>query len=541
MMAAALERYLHKIREVTSKPGEYAFRGQPNAEWPLHSAATRRLLVHLGDHSLNNPRFTKVYADYHRESLVEPARTRGFGVESGRNTTDLELLSKLQHFGAATGLLDFTWNALVGLWFASRELDSDGKLFILNANDPINVAKVPSAPQNQTIDAVFSRAENAPGLLYWEPMLSGEATPRILRQRGVFIIGRPLIPSVGQILTEVMVLKNDKAELLKELAMLDISELSLFPDIYGFSASQRVTTSVQVRNPDFYFIQANKHYQSGDYSQAIGAYDSCIGLSPTVGELYLLRGNAKSEVRQYREAVDDYRLAVKHSGQPLLGLEPLANSIMTNEMLFMAHFNCGNALAEIAEYEAALSSYTEAIQFVRSQKQFKHTAFFNRGNVHLDLGQFDAAICDYDAAMSLQLSGTTSSGIPFNKGNALVALGRFKEALEYYRQGEQENDVANRPTPNKQLLEKIIGTIGSREYQSRFERDPDLPIDRLVVQVSGVDFEGMLGVIKGRVGNTGNFGWNGRGGKGFGGKIGFVVEVVAEGYDHTPISARNGN
>ena len=174
-MTSALENHLQHIRNATSKPGVYAYRGQSKAEWPLHSAATRRLANSLGQDALNAPGFSKAYIDYHRETLVDPARTRGFGVESGRDISDLQVLAKLQHFEAATGLLDFTWSPLIALWFASRESDSDGELFVLNVNDPIQVARVSSNLERQAIDAVFSRPANAPGLLYWEPMWAGDA------------------------------------------------------------------------------------------------------------------------------------------------------------------------------------------------------------------------------------------------------------------------------------------------------------------------------------------------------------------------------
>ena len=268
-MASGLEKYLQQIREATSKSGVYAYRGQSKAEWSLHSAATRRLTRSLGDGTLNAPWFSKVYIDYHRETLLAAARTRGFGVEAGRDIPDIELLAKLQHFGAATGLLDFTWSPLIALWFACRESDSDGKLFVVNANDPIHVAKLPSDPERQTIDDVFSRADNAPGLLYWEPMWSGDAVPRILRQRGVFIIGRPSLPTDGQIIREIEVSKDDKASLIEELRWLDISESTLFPDVYGFSLLEGATASTHVSTPQFYLIQGNQHFQAGYFEEAI--------------------------------------------------------------------------------------------------------------------------------------------------------------------------------------------------------------------------------------------------------------------------------
>ena len=125
-MNGTIEKYLTKIREATSRPGIYAYRGQEDSQWPLHSAATRRLRIEYGDDVLHRADFRDKYRKYHRETLVEPARARGFDVEQGRTVSNLQLLAKLQHFGAATGLLDFTWSPLIALWFASQEPECDG-------------------------------------------------------------------------------------------------------------------------------------------------------------------------------------------------------------------------------------------------------------------------------------------------------------------------------------------------------------------------------------------------------------------------------
>ena len=251
--------------------------------WRLRSAAARRLTKSFGDPVLASATFPEDYTDYHRDTLIDPARTRGFGVENGQKISDLQLLAKLQHFGAATGLLDFTWSPLVALWFASDQPGFDGKLFVLNTNDPAHFAKVANDPELQTVDAAFSY-EDDPPLLYWEPMLGGEAKLRLLRQRGVFIIGRPLIPDDDgtdiKIVTEIEISKEDKASLREHLALMDINESSLFPDIYGFSRSEGGAAPVQVRGSEFYFIQGNQHQQGGNYIQAIRAYDNAIARSP---------------------------------------------------------------------------------------------------------------------------------------------------------------------------------------------------------------------------------------------------------------------
>ena len=329
-ISGTIEKYFTKIREVTSKPGNYAYRGQRDSRWPLHSAATRQLVKDYGEEVLNSPNFLKIYLDYHSQTLIEPARTRRFDIEDGHKISDLQLLAKLQHFGAATGLLDFTWNALVALYFASQSFSDptcDGELFIVNTDNTIEMTSVPSDENEQNAEIIFSRADHSsPRLLYWEPIWSGEVVSRILRQRSVFILGRPLIPE-DNVIKEILIAKEDKASLLKDLELLDVTYSSLFQDIYGFSQSATTArtssqqTSIQATKPEDILRQGNHFYQQRDYLKAISSYDQCINLIPEgVSEPYFLRGNAKAEMRDYSGAKQDYDLAVQHKDKPYLNV-----------------------------------------------------------------------------------------------------------------------------------------------------------------------------------------------------------------------------
>ena len=112
--------------------------------------------------------------DYYNSTLMAPARTQELGVEMGRELSDLQLLAKLQHLRAATGLLDFSWNPLVGLWFACEEPDVEGKLFVINVNDPIQVAMISKDEVEQPVSSLFLPKGESPSMTYWEPTASSQ-------------------------------------------------------------------------------------------------------------------------------------------------------------------------------------------------------------------------------------------------------------------------------------------------------------------------------------------------------------------------------
>ena len=294
------EGYLSKISETTNKlgVGTYAFRGQGKAHWPLHSPATRRLRKHRGEGIQYSPEFTNLYMDYHKSTLIGPALTQGLGVESGREISELQLLAKLQHLGAATGLLDFSWNPLVGLWFACENPGEDGKLYVINTNDPIQVAMISSDESEQRVTTLSIPNGEFPNIAYWEPMASGDAMARILRQRSVFVIGRPKIPENSNIIGEIIIAKEDKEELIRELGLLDINRRSLFLDAHGFAETNRVTDAISLSQDD-YLIAGNRYYQKGEYQFAIEAYGRFVDLNPDSYRIYFLRANAHAELRNH--------------------------------------------------------------------------------------------------------------------------------------------------------------------------------------------------------------------------------------------------
>jgi hypothetical protein len=65
--------------------------------------------------------------------------------------SDLELLLELQHYGAATGLVDFSRDFLIALWFAAHDnKGKNGKVFVLNIND---IDKFSSSIENLSLSS----------------------------------------------------------------------------------------------------------------------------------------------------------------------------------------------------------------------------------------------------------------------------------------------------------------------------------------------------------------------------------------------------
>lgn len=521
-MSGAIEKYLTKIREATSRPGIYAYRGQEDSQWPLHSAATRRLCKEYGDEVLRRADFPDKYRQYHRETLVEPARARGFDTEHSRQVSDLQLLSKLQHFRAATGLLDFTWSPLVALWFASQDPKCDGQLFIVNTRNTVEMALVPSNEKEQNVETIFSRADNtSPRLLYWEPTLSGDAMSRILCQRSLFIIGRPLIPTECTFIERIPIAKDDKVSLLKDLELLDFSQKSLFQDIYGFSEAESAESSLhQIGDPKDYVLQGNEFYQKRDYAKAIEAYSKCIELAPNVCEPHFLRGNAKAASGDHKKAIEDYDKAVFYRDRPFLNFNSDTTKLIFTPILFMVYFNRGNAKSVLQEYEGALEDYTKAIE----QNLPGHddlALHFNRANTYADLHKFDEAVAEYDKVID--------SGFPaahFNKGNALVVLGRFDEARQCYQKSILEGMDETKAAQNLFAVGRIIDRTHGQEHQTYFDAGGVAGLPTLSVAIFGDHSDPENFPVTGNAGNTGNFGGRGlSGGIGLSGRSPLVVNL----------------
>ena len=461
---------------------------------------------------MDDPEFAELYVNYHRDVLIEPARTRGYGIEAGRELSDLELLAKLQHFGAETGLIDFSWSPLVALWFASEDADHDGKVFLMDCSYPIGITKVSGNGNGQGLLDVFTVPQGGQPIIYWEPTGSGDAMARILRQRSVFVIGRPLVTRRPGVIEEITIQKEDKGAILGELAVIDVNEATLFQDVYGFAQASKRMNGPRL-SAGAYLRRANHYYQSGEYDKAIEDYNRSIEAGPANGLTYLLRANVLAAAGHHDEAIADYDRA---DGDAVI-------LRLSNQDVVL--YNRGNSKAELGDLRGAIGDYTEAIRVAPSTPQF----YYNRGNAYLDLYRFEEALNDFGVASNLDgPPGPGEIQYLFNQGIALLAMGRLPEALDVYRQASRIEHGRDGVRQNLWATTRMTILVQGLDYS--LQAVPSGDGKNLVFQFSLPDGYEPVGrelrrlILFGRAGNTGNTGGPGlHGGEGFEGKSFILV------------------
>ena len=205
--------------------GQYLFRGVSNDDYEIQASASRR----LNEEDRNPVQLLKVNQD-----LIVEARLLGHDRQGGHQLSDLELLAQLQHFGAATCLIDFTRNTLVALWMACQQStepkNANGKVFAVRSGNLSQFRNVtPKLLRDENIEFFFKKEDRGFPLYQWQPKYQNN---RIIAQQSVFVFGGADIPVEG----DCIILAGGKNDILTSLDKRSgITEASLFPDFDGFA------------------------------------------------------------------------------------------------------------------------------------------------------------------------------------------------------------------------------------------------------------------------------------------------------------------
>ena len=293
-----LNSFIDWVAELS--PRRYLFRGLSNTEHCIEASAWRRLTNERNKNSLEK------LLEINR-SLIGNARRYGHDQRNGRELSDLEMLAELQHFRAATFLIDFTYSSQVALWFACQSGtrgSSDGKVSAVLENSD-RITEITPQLQKEDIESFFETDETGNYRLYrWQP---NQLNNRIFSQFSVFLFGGDRIIEPDR---ECVIAAESKQEILASLEdFAQTTEATLFPDFDGFVRQWTHDRPYDIPAVD-YGEYGDRAYQKGRYEEAINYYNEAINEKPEEARLYRSRGAAKLKLKFYDEAISDFDEAI---------------------------------------------------------------------------------------------------------------------------------------------------------------------------------------------------------------------------------------
>ena len=280
-------------------PGKYVFRGVPNETYGIQASAYRRPEKNYRDFD----KFLKINKD-----LVDEAKLRGYNERDGRQLENLEILAELQHYGAATCLIDFSYSAQVALWFACEQdsktsQDSDnplnGKVFAVHHRSSDDFEEIKPDSLSMEIDEFLRGSENSQ-MYHWQPR---QQNNRIIAQQSIFLFGRYEFDPYDECVIE----GSSKREILIELEQVSgITEAMLFPDFDGFARLRGVDIPYTQLSAYEYTDLAKEQFNIANYDEAIDYCDRAIDQDRDYAEAYCQRGRAKQQQNQHTSAISDF-------------------------------------------------------------------------------------------------------------------------------------------------------------------------------------------------------------------------------------------
>lgn len=193
----------------------------------------------------------------------------------GENET-VEWLAMMQHHLAPTRLLDWTYSFYVALYFALGKTQGDSIVWAIDAKwctrksmsllrtsnrsipqkggarySPLKIRylyangkSIPFGKDGVAFDAVFRSKRGAPFVYPMNPL---QLNVRLVAQQGLFLCPRDINRSFeenlkamkpdGRVLKRLLIPKEVKNNILRELYLMNITRASLFPGLDGFAES----------------------------------------------------------------------------------------------------------------------------------------------------------------------------------------------------------------------------------------------------------------------------------------------------------------
>ena len=432
------------------KDGVYLYRGLPKAKYVSKQVVIPSAQYHLEECERTSERLLE-----DMRVLTDKARNFGHHRKDGRELSDLELLAELQHFGAATCLIDFTYNALIALWFACRKSipdpEKDGKVVVLRSDrmEPLRRVRFQESQEESIDKFLIDKTVFAEHPIYqWTPRIQNN---RVIAQDSVFVFSGGQIKIDG----ECEIRGSSKSDILIGLEeFFGIREEHLFSDVPGFAWLHGSGKAPHIQSPaKAYRLRGIDAFHSGELDQAITNFSDSIEDKNNL-DTYLLRATAywrKVDVNwtpaELRAAIKDHEVIIESAIKDCEVIIESYKSVKSSDeepddkmkrRAAKAYNIRGNAYLNTADilqrneestadyfFSKALADYNDAIKLDRNLLR----AYSNRAVVHSYQKNFDEAIADYDVVIEREPEPDVAYAY-CNRGETLLHMKEWSSAIE---------------------------------------------------------------------------------------------------------------
>ena len=217
--------YIDKVMSNVENGVDMIYRGQSSSSYELKSSVGRIKGYSIDVEKELFLEFKKRYQPYAKEYPE----------------TDLELLFMAQHYGVPTRLLDWTFNPLIALYFASVPMDDhDGKVYSIKLKTSFLVDELED--KSMSIDSLL----NVDRCKYVVPYYTDT---RYVNQKSLFLLSNhPEKKFTFADKETVYIIKNEaKPQIRRELAMLGINESFVFPTLDSLGQNVKETVLGKIK------------------------------------------------------------------------------------------------------------------------------------------------------------------------------------------------------------------------------------------------------------------------------------------------------
>jgi hypothetical protein len=239
------------FQDVVAGPAyrSWAFRGQADARWPLFSSLSRSLRdyrVHPKAWASQEARIVRIFR----------RKAHLFLEHVPAETDDFQWLALMQHHGAPTRLLDFTWSPFVAAFFALERATAEAAVWALCLPEiwkarhrfPGSKKRVTEEELNLRVAGNYERyflGNEVPFVVTGEPMVMNQ---RLVAQSGTFVvpgvIDRPVEDVLatypnpeGTVVKFVLDTAKVRDDAMYAFYNMNITNATLFPGLDGMARS----------------------------------------------------------------------------------------------------------------------------------------------------------------------------------------------------------------------------------------------------------------------------------------------------------------